>query len=177
MQCEYCGATLKPGAKVCDQCGADVASARPPAAQAAPAYEEPIPEAFPYVDPSAQPAETPAEAPASAPEPLAYAPATFADIAAAAETAASINPNPAPVLAIASLVLGVFSLCAAFFALCGAPVSIIGIILGILGLKKSPTQRGLAIGGIVLNGVGLLLAVLFTVLIGAMGFISSSPGN
>ena len=174
MQCEYCGATLKPGAKVCQQCGADVAHAKPPTTFVS---EEPIPEAFPYADPSAQPVEPPIEAPSSVPEPAAYTPATFADIAAAAEKAASINPNPAPVLAIASLVLGVFSLCASFFALCGTPVSIVGIVLGALALKKSPAQRGLAIGGIVLNGVGLLLAVLFTVLIGAMGFISSTSGN
>ena len=177
MQCEYCGATLKPGAKVCDQCGADVASAKHPAAPAAPAYEEPIPEAFPYVDPSAQPAETPVETPAAAPEPAADTPATFADIASAAEKAASININPTPVLAIASLVLGVFSLCASFFALCGAPISIVGIILGALALKKSSPQRGLAIGGIVLNSVGLLLAVLFTVLVGVMGYFANLPGK
>jgi hypothetical protein len=97
MQCEYCGATLKPGAKVCEACGAEVAPVRPPAA---PVSEDPIPDPFPYVDPAAQPVETPEEAPAPEPEPLAYAPATFADIAAAAEKAASINPNPTSVLAI-----------------------------------------------------------------------------
>jgi hypothetical protein len=174
MQCEYCGATLKPGAKACPQCGADVAHPKPPTSFVS---EEPIPEAFPYVDPSAQPVEPLVEPPASVPEPAVYTPATFSDIAVAAEKASMVNPNPTPVLAIASLILGVFSLCGAFFALCGTPISIIGIILGIMGLKKSPAQRGLAIGGIVLNGVGLFLAVLFTVLIGAMGFISSSSGN
>jgi hypothetical protein len=174
MQCAFCGATLKPGSKVCDACGAEVAPANPPNASVS---EEPIPEAFPYADPSAQPVETPVEASASISEPPAYTPATFADIAVAAEKAASINPNPTPVLAIVSLVLGVISLCASFFALCGAPISIIGIILGILSLRKPSPQRGLAIGGIVLNSIGLLLAILFTILIGAMGFISSSSGN
>ena len=169
MQCAYCGATLKPGAKECSQCGAEVAPARPSDAPGASVAEDPIPEAFPYADPS-QAVETPLTAPE--PEAVTPAPLSFADIAAAA------NPAPAnnlSTLAIASLVLGVFSLCASFFALCGAPVSIVGLILGAISLKSS--RRGIAVCGIVLNGAGLLLAVIFTILIGVMGFFSSRSGN
>ena len=170
MQCAYCGATLKPGSKVCDACGAEVAPANPPTAHIS---ENPIPEAFPYVDPSAQPVEPPVETHTSEPEPVAYNPATFADIAAAAEKAVPAN-NPSW-LAIASLFLGIFSLCGSFFALCGAIVPVIGIILGVISLKSS--NRGLAVSGIVLNGIGLFLAILFTILMGVMGFFSARSGN
>lgn len=168
MQCEYCGATLKPGAKVCDACGAEVAPAKP---QAAPVSEDPIPEAFPFVDPSAQHVELPATEPIA--EAATPAPVSFADIPIAAP--GLIAANNQSWLAIASLILGIFSLCDSFFALCGAIVPVIGIILGVISLKSS--RRGLAVSGIVLNGVGLCLAVLFTVLIGVMGFFSSRSGN
>jgi hypothetical protein len=48
------------------------------------------------------------------------------------------------------------------------------MILGILGLKKSPTSRRLAIGGIALNGVGLLLTIIITI---AFLFISTQAKN
>jgi hypothetical protein len=158
MQCAYCGAALKPGSKVCEACGAEVAPANPPGANVS---EDPIPEAFPYVDPAAQGVEPPVEAPAS--EGAAYTPATFAEIAAAAEKAPPIITNPPPVMAIISLVLGILSLCGSFALWCGAPMSIIGMILGFLSLKKSSTPRGLAIGGIATSAVGLILAVLITI--------------
>ena len=60
MQCAFCGATLKPDSKFCEQCGAEVAPANPPAALVS---EDPIPEAFPYIDPSAQPVVPPVTGP------------------------------------------------------------------------------------------------------------------
>jgi nucleoid-associated protein YgaU len=168
MQCAYCGATLKPDEKVCSQCGAEVAPANHPAA---PAQEEPIPEAFPYAEPGAQTAEP--SKPATGAEPVTPAPVSLADVAAAAANTAT--GSSLSVLAYASLVLGVLSLCGSFFALCGAPISVIGIILGILSLKSS--KRGLAVGGIALNGLGLLMAILFTLLIGVSGYFSSLHGN
>jgi hypothetical protein len=61
------------------------------------------------------------------------------------------------IMAIASLVLGVINLCAWFIPLCGVPLSIIGLVLGFLGMKD-PSQKTLAIIGMVLSGIGLLLA-------------------
>ena len=168
MQCAYCGATLKPDEKVCSQCGAEVAPANP---QAASVPEEPIPEAFPYADPGAQTAE-PSEPPTGL-EPVTPAPVSFADVAVAAANTAPGNNRS--ILAYASLMLGVLSLCSSFFALCGAIVPVIGIILGVISLKSA--NRGLAVGGIVLNGLGLLLAIIFTILIGVMGYFSSLNGN
>ncbi len=60
-------------------------------------------------------------------------------------------------LAIVSLVLGVLSLCAWFLPICGIPVSAIGAILG--GLSLGSTRKGMAIAGLILCGLGLLLAV------------------
>lgn len=60
-------------------------------------------------------------------------------------------------MAIASLVVGVLNLCAWLLPLCGFPLGVIGIVLGVLGMK-APQQKNLAIAGIVLSGLGLLLA-------------------
>jgi len=61
------------------------------------------------------------------------------------------------IMAIASVVIGVINLCAWFFPICGVPLGIIGIVLGYLGMKD-PSQKTLAIIGMVLSGIGILLA-------------------
>ena len=61
------------------------------------------------------------------------------------------------IMAISSLVIGIINLCAWFFPICGFPIGIAGMVLGYLGMK-SPTQKTLAIIGMVLSGIGLLLA-------------------
>ncbi|MBI5935593.1 MAG: DUF4190 domain-containing protein [Chloroflexi bacterium] len=63
------------------------------------------------------------------------------------------------IMAIASLVLGIINLCAWFFPICGAPLAIGGLVLGYFGMR-SPQQKTLAIAGMVLSGIGLLLACL-----------------
>lgn len=73
-----------------------------------------------------------------------------------------LTPGPAPAgnertFAIISLILGVVNLCAWLFPLCGFPLAIAGIVLGYLGMK-APQQKNLAIAGLVLSGLGLLLA-------------------
>jgi len=73
-----------------------------------------------------------------------------------------LSPSPAPVgnartFAIISLVLGILNLCAWIFPICGFPLAIAGIVLGYLGLK-APEQKNLAIGGMVLSGLGILLS-------------------
>lgn len=76
------------------------------------------------------------------------------------------SPPPAPassgnerVMSIASLVIGVINLCAWFLPICGVPLGIVGIVLGFLGMKD-PSQKTLAIIGIVLSGLGLLAACI-----------------
>ena len=63
----------------------------------------------------------------------------------------------AKTFAIISLVLGVLTLCAWIFPICGFPLGIAGIVLGYLGMK-APEQKNLAIAGMVLSGLGILLA-------------------
>ncbi len=91
------------------------------------------------------------------------------------------TPEPAPpssgsgnekIMAIASLVLGVINLCAWFLPICGAPLSIAGLALGFLGMKD-PSQKTLAIIGMVLSGIGLLLSC-GTAVIGAYMAISGN---
>lgn len=89
------------------------------------------------------------------------------------------NPSPAPasggnerVMAIASLVLGVINLCAWFIPLCGAPLAIVGIVLGYLGMKD-PSQKTLALIGIVLSALGLIA----TCINGALGAYMGLSGE
>jgi hypothetical protein len=73
-------------------------------------------------------------------------------------------------MAIASLVLGILSIpsCCCVFA--GTPMSIAAVVLGIVAMQKIKAQpqmwtgQGLAIGGIVTGGIGILLflATFFT---------------
>jgi hypothetical protein len=76
----------------------------------------------------------------------------------------SSSPTPAPsgnqrIMAIASLVLGIINLCAWFIPICGIPLSVAGLVLGFLGMKD-PSQKTLAIIGMVLSGLGLLAACI-----------------
>ncbi|MFA6158767.1 MAG: DUF4190 domain-containing protein [Candidatus Paceibacterota bacterium] len=57
----------------------------------------------------------------------------------------------------ASLILGIFSLPAMLLPAVGIPVSLLGIFFGIKGCRAG--KKGKAITGIVLSGLGLILAV------------------
>jgi hypothetical protein len=88
-------------------------------------------------------------------------------------------PLPAPaannnnrVMAIASLVLGIINLCAWFLPICGVPIGIAGLALGYFG-QRDVSQRTLAIIGMVLSGIGLLLACGNGAL-GAWSYINNS---
>jgi len=61
------------------------------------------------------------------------------------------------VFSIASLVIGILNLCAWLLPICGVPLGIVGLVLGYFGMKDV-TQKTLAIIGMVLSGIGLLLA-------------------
>jgi hypothetical protein len=75
-----------------------------------------------------------------------------------------LSPAPAPsgnakTFAIISLVLGILNLCAWFFPICGFPLGIAGVVLGYLGMK-APEQKNLAIAGMVMSGLGIMLACI-----------------
>jgi len=93
-------------------------------------------------------------------------------------------PAPAPVsdnnnnriMAISSLVLGVINLCAWFLPICGVPVGIAGLALGYFG-RRDETQKTLALIGMVLSGIGLLLACGNGALGAYMRLSGSNIGN
>lgn len=90
--------------------------------------------------------------------------------------------GPAPAqsngLAIASLVLGILSIVFGIIPVIGliswilAPV---GLVLGFMALGK-PTGRGMAIGGTVTSGIGLLICILWVVGLGAAISTSGAAG-
>lgn len=67
------------------------------------------------------------------------------------------SPRPGSGLAIAGFVIGLLELLGWCLPLVGVPLGITGLVLSCKGLGSD--QRGLAIAGIVLNTIGLLLAL------------------
>lgn len=71
------------------------------------------------------------------------------------------QPKKGSGCAIASLVLGILSL-----ILCcvgGGIFGIIGVVLGIISLCRKESGRGMAIGGLVTSGIGLLLGIFMLI--------------
>lgn len=91
-------------------------------------------------------------------------------------------PGPEPtntndrMMAIGSLVLGVINLCAWFLPICGVPLSLVGLTLGYLG-RRDPTQKNLAVIGMVLSGIGLLLACGNAILGAGLRIFGPNIGN
>jgi hypothetical protein len=82
------------------------------------------------------------------------------------------QPGPPRGLSITSMILGLVSIVAGFTFL----VPLIGFVLGIIGLRKEPAGRGMAITGLILNGlfvIGWALLILFVFVIG-IGAASTS---
>lgn len=70
------------------------------------------------------------------------------------------EPKKSIGLAVTSMVLGIVGLvffCVPYLAL---PASIVGLILGIISIKGHKGGKGMAIAGIVMSGVGILIAVI-----------------
>jgi hypothetical protein len=87
------------------------------------------------------------------------------------------TPGAAPVhhsdsngLAIASLVLGILSVLTAWIPIIGLIAWILaplGLIFGFLSIGK-PSGKGLAIGGLITSGIGLLICILWVIGLGAV---------
>lgn len=83
------------------------------------------------------------------------------------------QPGPPKGLSITSMVLGLVSIVAGFTFL----VPVVGLVLGIIGLRREPAGRGMAITGLVLNGlfvVGWALLIVFVFVLGAGAMTSST---
>lgn len=78
------------------------------------------------------------------------------------------QPGPPKGLSITSMIFGLVSIVAGFTFL----VPVVGFVLGIVGLRKEPAGRGMAITGLVLNGLfvigwALVIVLVFVVGVGA----------
>lgn len=71
-------------------------------------------------------------------------------------------------MAVAALVLGIIGLLISWIPVLGLLLPVLALIFGILGLNRAKRgeagNRGLAIAGIVLGGIGLAIALLITIL-------------
>ncbi|KTR37460.1 hypothetical protein NS263_15580 [Curtobacterium oceanosedimentum] len=79
-------------------------------------------------------------------------------------------------MSIASMVLGLVSIVLGFTFL----VPLVGFVLGIIGVRKEPAGRGMAITGLVLNGlfvVGWALFVILVIGVGAAGIATSGTSG
>jgi len=62
---------------------------------------------------------------------------------------AAYQPGPPRGLSITSMILGLVSIVAGFTLV----VPLVGLILGFVGIRKEPAGRGMAITGLILNGI------------------------
>lgn len=86
------------------------------------------------------------------------------------------QPAPPRGMSIASMVLGLVSIVLGFTFL----VPLVGFVLGIIGVRKEPAGRGMAITGLVLNGlfvVGWALFVILVIGVGAAGIATSGTSG
>lgn len=65
--------------------------------------------------------------------------------------------------AIASLVLGIIGLLCCCFGWIGMIFQVLALVFGIIVLVKKKAGRGMAIAGIICGGIGLVVAIIFTV--------------
>jgi hypothetical protein len=86
------------------------------------------------------------------------------------------QPGPPKGMSVTSMVLGLVSIVLGFTFL----VPVVGFILGIVGLRREPAGRGMAITGLVLNGlfvVGWALVIVFVFVIGIGAATTSTYQN
>ncbi|GAB2713953.1 DUF4190 domain-containing protein [Arthrobacter bambusae] len=84
-----------------------------------------------------------------------------------AQVAVYVQPQPKG-MSVASMVLGLVSIFFGWTFL----VPLLGLILGLVGIKKEPAGKGMAVTGIILNGLmiaGWVLLFVFLFSIGVWG--------
>ena len=76
--------------------------------------------------------------------------------------------NDSKVFAIISLVCGILSLLCSCCGWLGILIAVAGVVLGIISIKKEEDAKGMAIAGIICGGIGLLIAIIVIVSLGAL---------
>ena len=82
-------------------------------------------------------------------------------------------PQPSTGTAIASLVLGILSVLCCCSNVPALIMAVAGIVLGVYSYKKDPLSRTTSILGIVLSGIGLVLALIVCLGLGAASLIGA----
>lgn len=82
-------------------------------------------------------------------------------------------PQPSTGTAIASLVLGILSVLCCCSNVPALIMAVAGIVLGVYSYKKDSLSRTTSILGIVLSGIGLVLALIVCLGLGAASLIGA----
>ena len=82
-------------------------------------------------------------------------------------------PQPSTGTAIASLVLGILSVLCCCSNVPALIMAVAGIVLGVYSYKKDPLSITTSILGIVLSGIGLVLALIVCLGLGAASLIGA----
>lgn len=163
MFCTSCGANIEGDTKFCPNCGAPIdAAASAPAPE--PAASEPVTEEVPRVE-----AET--VQPGGATQQQAYtAPNNYSNAGYSTNYAGTTSQGSESTgLAIGALVCGILSIVCCCLGWLALILAIAGVAMGIVVLVKAMGGRGMAIGGIVCGGIGLLLAIIMLATSAAAG--------
>ncbi len=164
MFCTSCGANIEGDTKFCPNCGAPVDAAGAAAPESAPAASEPAPEPAPRVDAEVvQPGSTTQQQAYTAPDN--YSNAGYSTNYAGTTSQGSESTG----LAIGALVCGILSIVCCCLGWLALLLAIAGVAMGIVVLVKAMGGRGMAIGGIVCGGIGLLLAIIMLATSAAAG--------
>ena len=159
MKCPNCGSDVPAGAHFCDHCGAPInPDAVIPTA-------EPLPPASGFAGPNPEPYGPPS-GPAYPPPP----PPSFGSYNPPSATAFDATPEvvtpslPSSPMGMVALILGILAVVLSWIA-CGGIIAIPGLIVGYLSLKTSGRQMGII--GMILSGIGLVIAIIFACIFGA----------
>ena len=156
MKCPNCGSDIPDGSRFCDHCGAPInPNASIPTA-------EPLPSGVDYGSPEPEPV-TPPSGPAYPPPP----PASFGGFNPPSATPFDaipqvVSPTQNSSMGTWALILGIVAVALSCVG-CGGLVSIAGLITGYLSLKTSSRQMGII--GMILSGVGIIIAIIATFII------------
>ena len=97
-------------------------------------------------------------------------------------SATPYSPEPvaqrSPVLSILSLVFGILGVLGSLFLFgTGILPAVAAIVLGVLGRRKEPASKGLWLTGLILGIVGVVIAVIVWIAVGALVGVAASNGS
>lgn len=175
-RCSRCGTVYQDGAPYCPNCGAQEPVYDQPYPPQGPAYTQPPvqpPQGPAYAQPPVQqPQEPPYTSPMQQQEPMYTQPPVYAPPPVNPYPPMPTNPyyvQPVQLPSYNGMSIAGFVLSCVSLVLCCFPITaIIGLILSIIGVPQTESRgergKGLAVAGIVLNGLVLLFWIIMLIL-------------